>query len=136
MKKGTNCACFLFSKVLKSNTKRISIVFLPAKYFAFFFVLVIQCRNWKSIENFDEMQPLQTQKVSYHAKTCHHSLYINSKKSFVGKITWGKNMFFLNIPKSKHQMEIKIKTRYQPLTEVFDLKLSPHLTRSVSRMKW
>ena len=82
------------------------------------------------------MKALQTQKVFYHAKMCHHLLEINSKKSFVGKITWGKNMFLLIIQKSKHQMEIKIKTRYQPLTEVIDLKLSPHLTRSVSRMKW
>ena len=76
-------------------------------------------------------------RVSCHAsKLCHPFLHISCKNSLVGKIAWGKNEFLSNFWKSKQLIEIKIKTWYWTLKGVPDLKLSPYLTRSVSRMKW
>ena len=44
-------------------------------------------------------------------------------------------MFLLDLQKSSQHIEMKIKTSYWALKEVSNLKLSPCLTCSVSRMK-
>ena len=47
----------------------------------------------------------------------------------------GGKTFLLDVQKSKEHIEMKIKTWHQPLKEVSNLKVSPSLTCSVSRMK-
>ena len=62
-------------------------------------------------------------------------VYVMNVSFHLWVILHGENMFLSNIHKNKQQIEIKIKTCYEPLLDVTDLKLSVHLTCSVSRMK-
>ena len=67
---------------------------------------------WR-IETSAEVNAFHAEKVSHHgSKKSRCFLYISCKKSFVGKFAWWKNMFLLDLQKTKQRIDMKIKTSY------------------------
>ena len=126
--------CFiLLWKVRQNNPKRYWSVFYPAVKWAWFLLLKIFRGllligfSWNS-QWTDLVSSIRILKLNSLRHECFFS--------FVGKFTSRKNTFLLNLQKSNQHIEMKIKTWYWTLKEVSNLKLSPCLTCSVSRMKW